>query len=220
MALCISDHSDCAHHKQLPEITITLLRSLPPLEFCRGTSPIHAARLRPDRKDFGSATAATSALARSGPTPGIPISRRPTSVLRALAIIEAVGEALVSIACMAVFLWWARDARGVEKIILLTLSAASVVMLLVTTGFRRAVWRAKGESVAACRDLLRRQAVLGLVFARVGYIGGPLGVLVGVMLGQVGGVGASLEGPIDAVLAVSASVIFVAGWLWALREAG
>lgn len=135
-------------------------------------------------------------------------------------VVEAAGEAFFSIASMAVFLWWARHVHGIEKIILLTLSAASIVTLLVTTGFRRAVWRAKGESVAACRDLLRRQAVLGLVFARIGYIGGPIGVFSGVVLGQIGGVGASLEGPTDAVIAVSASVIFVAGWLWALREAG
>jgi hypothetical protein len=45
-------------------------RSLPPLEFCLGTSPIQAARLRPVLKAFGSATLATSALASSGPHAG------------------------------------------------------------------------------------------------------------------------------------------------------
>ena len=45
-------------------------RSLPPLEFCLGTSPIQAEKLRPDRKAFGSATVATRAVASAGPTPG------------------------------------------------------------------------------------------------------------------------------------------------------
>ena len=43
---------------------------LPPLECCFGTIPIQAEKLRPDRKDFGSATAATKAVASTGPTPG------------------------------------------------------------------------------------------------------------------------------------------------------
>src|SRR5437660_1359014 len=36
---------------------------LPPVESCRGTSPIQAAKLRPDRKTVGSATVAAIALA-------------------------------------------------------------------------------------------------------------------------------------------------------------
>src|SRR5918993_5814060 len=55
-------------------------RSLPPLEFCRGTRPIQAARFRPDLKALGSGMAATRALASSGPTPGTSISLRPVSV--------------------------------------------------------------------------------------------------------------------------------------------
>src|SRR5450759_5166480 len=43
---------------------------LPPLECCFGTSPIQAEKLRPDRKTFGSATVATTAVASTGPTPG------------------------------------------------------------------------------------------------------------------------------------------------------
>src|SRR4051794_1289612 len=44
--------------------------SLPPLECCLGTRPIQAEKLRPDRKAFGSATVATTAVASTGPTPG------------------------------------------------------------------------------------------------------------------------------------------------------
>src|SRR5215471_6778445 len=49
--------------------------SLPPLEFCLGTSPIQAEKSRPDRNALGSATQATSAVASAGPTPGIASSR-------------------------------------------------------------------------------------------------------------------------------------------------
>src|SRR3981189_1497793 len=49
--------------------------SLPPLECCFGTSPIQAEKFRPDRKAFGSATLATRAVAKAGPTPGISSSR-------------------------------------------------------------------------------------------------------------------------------------------------
>jgi tetratricopeptide (TPR) repeat protein len=50
---------------------------LPPLEFCRGTNPIQAAKLQPDLNIVGSATVATKALASTGPTPGISIKRLP-----------------------------------------------------------------------------------------------------------------------------------------------
>src|SRR5215471_4502349 len=49
--------------------------SLPPLEFCFGTSPIHAEKSRPDRNALGSAMLATRAVANAGPTPGIASSR-------------------------------------------------------------------------------------------------------------------------------------------------
>ena len=46
-----------------------------PLECCLGTSPIQAEKLRPERKALGSATLATSAVASSGPTPGMQLRR-------------------------------------------------------------------------------------------------------------------------------------------------
>jgi len=48
---------------------------LPPVEFCRGTSPIHAAKSRPDRKTVGSATVAAIAVAPMTPMPGMVSSR-------------------------------------------------------------------------------------------------------------------------------------------------
>jgi hypothetical protein len=61
--------------------------SLPPLEFCLGTSPIQAEKSRPDRKAIGSATLATSAVAKAGPTPGMSSSRRLVSLDRCQALI-------------------------------------------------------------------------------------------------------------------------------------
>ena len=50
-------------------------RSLPPVECCRGTSPIHAAKSRPDLKVLGSVTVEAMAVAPITPIPGT-VSRR------------------------------------------------------------------------------------------------------------------------------------------------
>src|SRR5215470_16222822 len=55
---------------------------LPPVEFWRGTSPIHAARSRPDLKALGSVTVAAIAVATITPTPGIDSSRWLISLAR------------------------------------------------------------------------------------------------------------------------------------------
>ena len=57
------------------------------LEFCLGTNPIQAEKSRPDRKAIGSATLATRAVAKTGPTPGISSSRRLVSLDRCQALI-------------------------------------------------------------------------------------------------------------------------------------
>src|SRR5882672_5651975 len=61
-------HSDRSNDENAPQVAISLLgdRSellLAPVESCRGTSPIQAAKSRPDRKIVGSATVATIAVA-------------------------------------------------------------------------------------------------------------------------------------------------------------
>src|ERR1700692_246801 len=61
---------------------------LPPLECCFGTIPIQAEKLRPDRKDFGSATVATKAVASTGPTPGASSSLMLISLDRCQALIS------------------------------------------------------------------------------------------------------------------------------------
>jgi hypothetical protein len=45
-------------------------RGFPPVEFCRGTSPIQAAISRPDLNAEGSVVEAANALAVIGPMPG------------------------------------------------------------------------------------------------------------------------------------------------------
>src|SRR3954452_15910951 len=68
MAPAISNH----RRYRLPCLEIPPSRSLPPVECCLGTSPIQAARLRPDENSFQSPTSATRAVATIGPTPGFP----------------------------------------------------------------------------------------------------------------------------------------------------
>ena len=76
MDLGITDDRKRAGHEQAAQMAVTLLAYiaepvLPPLECCFGTIQIQADKLRPDRKDFRSATAATKAVASAGPTPGL-----------------------------------------------------------------------------------------------------------------------------------------------------
>jgi hypothetical protein len=61
---------------------------LPPVESCSGTSPIQAAKSRPDRKTDGSATVAAIAVAPMTPMPGMVSSRL-------LASFEQRGQAYV-----------------------------------------------------------------------------------------------------------------------------
>src|SRR3954453_2309955 len=65
----------------LPRLDIPPRRLLPPVEFCRGTKPSHAANSRPLRKPLGSATIAAIAVAMMGPMPGIVAKRWLTGLL-------------------------------------------------------------------------------------------------------------------------------------------
>jgi hypothetical protein len=70
-----------------PRLLMLPSLSLPPLEFCFGTSPIQAEKSLPDRNAFGSAMLATRAVANAGPTPGMSSSRRLASLDRCQALI-------------------------------------------------------------------------------------------------------------------------------------
>lgn len=62
-----------------PILVMRPSRSLPPLEFCDGVSPSQAANSLPERNCPGSATDAASAVAPTGPMPGMVDRRRATS---------------------------------------------------------------------------------------------------------------------------------------------
>src|SRR6185312_1839234 len=70
----------------LPRLDMPPNRFLPPVEFCRGTRPSHAANSRPLRKPLGSATIAATAVAIMGPMPGIVAKRWLTGLLLCQAI--------------------------------------------------------------------------------------------------------------------------------------
>ena len=75
---------------------------------CRGTKPIHAARLRPDENVLQSPTSASSAVASIGPTPGISSSRRLSSHERCQAWIRA---SMATISALTAAYWRARMPR-------------------------------------------------------------------------------------------------------------
>ena len=101
MDLGVTDDGERAGHEQAAQIGVTLLlilpsRFLPPLECCFGTIPIQAEKLRPDRKDFGSATVATTAVASTGPTPGASSSLMLISSDRCQALISRSNSSTCS----------------------------------------------------------------------------------------------------------------------------
>ena len=55
----------------LPRLLMPSSLALPPVEYCRGTKPSHAAKSRPLRKAAPLPMAATIAVATIGPMPGI-----------------------------------------------------------------------------------------------------------------------------------------------------
>ena len=139
---------------------------------------------------------------------------------RARSRVEAIAEAAVSLFCAIVFLWWASGATGGARLLFLALAIATFASLLVTSALRRSLWRAHGASAAEYRSLLRRRAQLGLTFARMGYIGAPLGVAMGFAVARFTGrpAPAGAEG-LTSVIAVIACATLAMGWVWALREA-
>ena len=83
--------------KYIHNENILLSLFLPPLECCFGIIPIQAEKLRPDRKDFGSATAATKAVASTGPTPGASSSLLLISLDRCQALISRSNSRICSL---------------------------------------------------------------------------------------------------------------------------
>ena len=125
---------------------------------------------------------------------------------------EIAAEAALSIVSAAIFVWWATDARGFGRVVLLALSAFAIAMPAVTTLVRRSVWRAQADTAESYRNFLRRRARLGLLFARLGYISGPLGIAVGFSLAGPLGIRASAPGGTGALVVACLAFVAVCGW--------
>jgi hypothetical protein len=125
---------------------------------------------------------------------------------------EIAAEAALSIVSTAIFVWWATDARGFGRVVLLALSAFAIAMPAVTALVRRSVWRAQADTAESYRNFLRRRARLGLLFARLGYIGGPLGIAVGFLLAGPLGIHTSVPGDTGALVVACLAFVAVCGW--------
>jgi transposase len=78
-----------------------IVAALPPAESSRGTSPIQAAKSRPDRKAFGSTTVAAMAVAPKTPIPGMVSSRLLVSFERCCTMIRfSIDPIIVCTACI------------------------------------------------------------------------------------------------------------------------
>ena len=132
--------------------------------------------------------------------------------------LEMGSEAVVSLACAAIFLWWSLGADGAERIVLTGLSIFAVLTLAFTIGLRWRLWRAQADTMASFRTFMVRRAKLGLAFSRIGYVGGPLGVALGLVLGRHFGAqpsGTELSGSIAAL----ALLALAAACWWSMRQA-
>ncbi|MGA0055054.1 MAG: hypothetical protein ACO3JI_08500 [Steroidobacteraceae bacterium] len=125
---------------------------------------------------------------------------------------EIAAEAALSIVSAAIFVWWATDARGFGRVVLLALSAFAIAMPAVTALVRRSVWRAQADTAESYRNFLHRRARLGLLVARLGYIGGPLGIAVGFLLAGPLGIRASAPGGTGALVVACLAFVAVCGW--------
>ena len=130
---------------------------------------------------------------------------------------EIGGEAALSLVSAAIFGWWATDAEGWARIALFAMSGFAMATPIVTSLVRRSVWRAQADTVESYRHFLRRRARLGLVLARLGYIGGPLGVAMGVLLAEP--LGVRETGVSGLTLIAVASLALIGMCWWSLREA-
>jgi len=98
--------------------------------------------------------------------------------------IEIAIEVISTVAVVALLGRWALSARGVELAILITLMIVAVASVWAMQRWRRALWVAKGETLADHIAFLRKRATLGLWIARLGYASGPIGVALGLALGS------------------------------------
>ena len=127
-------------------------------------------------------------------------------------------EALVSLAMSGVFAAWASRAEGVAQTMFIGLAVFAIAWPAITIQLRRKTWQMQAETVEAYRSFVQRRAQTGLFFARLGYAGGPLGLVIGLGLGRIGvlpNVGVQSH---PAVLWMAAAT-FVVLWVWSISAA-
>jgi hypothetical protein len=120
---------------------------LPPVDCCSGTSPIHAARLRPDRNAFQSPISATRAVATIGPMPGIASNHRFASDDRCRAtILRSIDPRHVGVGARhggapwggepifsgRIFAWWTCQGRRATTAMVLSISPKGGKITTVT----------------------------------------------------------------------------------------
>jgi len=99
---------------------------------------------------------------------------------------DAWLEALGSLAASGLFIFWAARAEGVVQAIFVGLSVFALAWPAITIHLRRKLWHMQAETVEAYRLFLQRRSQTGLFLARLGYVGGPLGLVTGLGLGSIG----------------------------------
>jgi hypothetical protein len=120
---------------------------------------------------------------------------------------EMLAEVLISLGCAVVLASWAGTSRG--------WTAGILWALVVAAG----ISRGRGDTVTAWRGQLRRQARLGLLLARLGLVGGPLGLVLGLALGTFGDMSQIDRTLARGLIGPVGLVILALGWCWALHEA-
>lgn len=133
-------------------------------------------------------------------------------------ILEASFEAVVSVSCAALFTWWSIRSGGVEAYILIALAVLSLATLAGTLQLRRQLWRAQADTLASYRTFLRRRARVGLLFNRLGYVGGPLGLATGLGLGWTFDFRSAVVETSTVSLVMAVLALAAACW-WAMRGA-
>lgn len=132
---------------------------------------------------------------------------------------EMLAEVLISLGCAVVLASWAGTSRGWTAGILWALVVAAGISPVITIRLRLATWRGRGDTVTAWRGQLRRQARLGLLLARLGLVGGPLGLVLGLALGTFGDMSQIDRTLAHGLIGPVGLVILALGWCWALHEA-
>lgn len=127
-------------------------------------------------------------------------------------------EALVSLASSAVFAFWALRAEGVVQAIFIGLAVFAIAWPVITIQLRRTVWQMLAEMVVDYRLFVQRRSQTGLLLARLGYMGGPLGLVIGFGLGNIG-VLPNVVIQINPVFIWVAVATFVVLWGWSIRAA-